>query len=127
MAQPLHYKRSSGLALVTCIVGRIIPMATPNALFVIFAVSDAEAIGKRLQAIAPWLYLNVGEGEWLVIAPAATTTKEVSDRIGLGVENPIASGIVVRGDSYFGRASQSIWEWIATKQGAALGTTAANA
>jgi hypothetical protein len=98
-------------------------MATPNALFVIFAVSDAEAIEKRLQTIAPWLYLNVGAGEWFVIAPSATTTKELSERIGLGAE-PVGSGIVVRAEGYFGRAPASTWEWIATKQGASLGTTA---
>lgn len=98
-------------------------MATSNALFVIFAVSDEEAVAKRLQAVAPWLYLNVGVGEWLVIAPSATTTKEICDRVGLGVA-PVASGIVVRAEGYFGRASSSVWEWIATKIGADLGSPA---
>jgi len=99
-------------------------MATSNALFAVFAVSDAESVEKRLQAIAPWLYLKVGSGEWLVVAPGATTTKELSERIGLGNSEPVASGIVVRAEGYFGRASSSIWEWIATKTGADLGTTA---
>jgi hypothetical protein len=99
-------------------------MATPNALFVVFAVSDAEPVEKRLQTIAPWLYLNVGPGEWLVVAPLATTTKELSERIGLGLTEPISSGIIVRAEGYFGRASSSVWEWIATKTGADLGTTA---
>jgi hypothetical protein len=87
-------------------------------------VSDAEAVESRLQNIAPWLFLNVGKGEWLVIAPSATTTKELSDRIGLGTLDPVGSGIVVRVEGYFGRTSKSTWEWIATKQGADLGTTA---
>ncbi len=98
-------------------------MAAPNALFAVFAVSDAVAVDARLQTIAPWLYLNVGEGEWLLIAPTATTTKEVCERIGLGTAGSIASGIVVRVEGYFGRASSSIWEWIATKTGADLGAT----
>jgi hypothetical protein len=101
-------------------------MATPNALFAVLAVSDAESIEKRLQTITPWLYLNIGDGEWFVIAPSATTTKELSERIGLGISEPVASGIVVRAEGYFGRASSSIWEWIATKTGADLGTTASN-
>lgn len=104
--------------------GRIIPMATSNALFVVFAVADAVAVEKRLQAIAPWLYLNVGAGEWLVIAPSSTTTKELCERIGLGVSSPASSGIAVRAEGYFGRASSSVWEWIATKTGADLGATA---
>jgi hypothetical protein len=99
-------------------------MAIPNALFVVFAVSDAEAVEKRLQGIAPWLYLNVGPGEWFVVAPSATTTKELSERIGLGISEPVGTGIVVRAEGYFGRTSASTWEWIATKQGAELGTTA---
>ena len=99
-------------------------MASPNALFVVFAVSNAEAVATRLQTIAPWLYLNVGTGEWLVIAPSATTTKEVCERVGLGISEPASSGIVVRAEGYFGRAASSIWEWIATKQGAELGTAA---
>ena len=97
-------------------------MATPNALFVVFAVSNAEAVEKRLQAIAPWLYLNVGTGEWLVVAPSATTSKELCERVGLGVTEPVSSGIAVRAEGYFGRASSSIWEWIATKTGADLGS-----
>lgn len=102
-------------------------MATPNALFAVFAVTnaaEAAAVEARLVTISPWLYLNVGSGEWLVIAPTATTTKELCDRIGLGTVNPVGSGIVVRAEGYFGRKSNSIWEWIATKQGAELGTSA---
>jgi hypothetical protein len=97
-------------------------MSNVNALFVVFAVTTPEAVESRLQGIAPWLYLNVGTGEWLVIAPNATTTKELSERIGLGVVDAVSSGIVVRAEGYFGRAASSTWEWIATKSGAALGT-----
>ena len=99
-------------------------MANPNALFAVFAVSNADAVENRLQTIAPWLYLNVGPGEWLVVAPSATTTKELCDRIGLGTTDNLGTGIVVRAEGYFGRAASSIWEWIATKSGAPLGTAA---
>jgi hypothetical protein len=98
-------------------------MATPNALFAVFAVSDAEAVETRLQTIAPWLYLNVGTGAWLIVAPSATTTKELCDRIGLGAEF-VSNGIAVRAEGYFGRAPTSIWEWIVAKSGAILGTPA---
>jgi hypothetical protein len=98
-------------------------MANSNALFVVFAVSDDEAMEKRLQSISPWLSLKVGAGAWLVIAPSATTTKELSERIGLGVSDPVGNGIVVRAEGYFGRAPSSTWEWIATKTGAELGSS----
>lgn len=112
------------LASIWCIVGRIIPMANLNALFVVFAVSNSEEVEKRLQAISPWLFLSVGAGQWLVVAPSATTTKELCERIGLGIAEPISSGIVVRAEAYFGRYASSVWEWIATKTGADLGTAA---
>jgi hypothetical protein len=102
-------------------------MANPNALFVIFAVSDPDAVEKRLLTIAPWLYLNVGTGQWLVIAPNATTTKELCERVGLGTSGAVATGIAVRAEGYFGRAASSIWEWIVTKSGAELGTTTTTA
>lgn len=101
-------------------------MANPNALFAVFAVSDAAAVERQLQTIAPWLYLKVAEGQWLVIAPPASTTKEVSDKIGITIENSASNGIVIRGDGYYGRAASSIWEWIATKTGAPLVTATPN-
>jgi hypothetical protein len=99
-------------------------MATPNALFAIIAASNVNAIDAKLQTIAPWLYIKIKEGEWLLIAPSSTTSKEVSDRLGLtGAEPPIASAIVLRVETYFGRTVPSTWEWITTKRGAELGTT----
>ena len=99
-------------------------MATSNSLFAILSVSNPAAVEARLQAIAPWLYLKVDTGQWLVIAPNGTTTKELSERVGLGITNPIGNGIVLRVEGYFGRAPASTWEWIATKIGADLGSTA---
>ena len=99
-------------------------MALPNALFVVFGVSDADAVEKRLELIAPWLSLKIAPGEWLIVAPNTTTTKEICERVGLGVTTPVSSGIVVRAEGYFGRAASSVWEWIATKTGADLGATA---
>lgn len=98
-------------------------MPHTNALFGIFAVANAEAVEKRLQTVSPWLYLSVGTGQWLLIAPSATTSKEVSDKVGLGTSDPVTTGLVVRVENYFGRNSSSVWEWIVTKMGAELVTT----
>ena len=105
-------------------MGRIISMATPNALFAIFAVSDASPIEERLRKTAPWLYLNVAPGQWLLVAPSSTTTKEVAERLGMVAGEGAVNGIVVRSDGYYGRSAKSTWEWIATKLGAELGSTA---
>jgi len=95
-------------------------MATPNALFAVFHVSNASLIEAKLNSIAPWLYLKIDDGSWILVTPNGTTTKEVCEKI--GIEKGANGGIVVRVDSYFGVASPSIWEWIAAKQGATLGT-----
>ncbi len=87
-------------------------------------VSDAAAIEARLANISPWLHLRVGNDQWLLIAPSATTTKEVSDRLGITGDESVSTGIVVRVENYYGRNAPSIWEWVSTKQGAELATTA---
>ncbi len=97
-------------------------MATPNTLFAVLNVSDPAVVAARMETIAPWLHLNLDAGQWFLIAPSGTTTKEVCERI--GIDGLASSGIVVRVDSYYGRNPQSVWEWIATKQGAELGTKA---
>jgi hypothetical protein len=99
-------------------------MASPNTLFAVFAVSEPVALEPRIQAIAPWLYLKVAEGQWLLIAPSTTTTKEVSEKIGISIPEPVSIGIVVRIEGYFGRGPASTWEWISTKLGADLGAAA---
>jgi hypothetical protein len=95
-------------------------MATPNSLFVIFHVGKPPVVEAKLQAVAPWLHLAIEPGVWILVAPSGTTTKEVCEKI--DIETGRSSGIVVRFDSYFGVASPSIWEWIAEKKGATLGS-----
>jgi hypothetical protein len=98
-------------------------MATPNALFAIINVGVPTVIAERLAAIPAWQHLKVAEGQWFVIAPAATTSKEISDALGITNADPVPSnGIVFRVESYFGRTAGSTWEWIRNKQGAEIGT-----
>lgn len=97
-------------------------MATQNSLFAIFHTAKPEIVDEKLATIAPWVSMKLEPGQWLLIAPFGTTTKEVSERI--GIDTGLATGIVVRFDSYFGVTQPSIWEWLASKQGVALGTAA---
>jgi len=72
-----------------------------------------------------WPSIKVSNGQWLLIAPSGTTSKEVSDGIGITGEEPfISNGIVLRVENYFGRNPPSTWEWIRTKKEAELGTPA---
>lgn len=97
-------------------------MATQNALFAILTVAKPSVVEAKLQTVASWPHLNLNPGEWLLVAPAGTTTKEVCERV--GIEAGQTTGLVVRIDTYFGLGPQSLWEWISTKRGAELGTPA---
>lgn len=55
----------------------------------------------------------------MLVAPSATTTKEVSDKLGIS-EGEAGNGIVLRVETYFGRTAGSTWEWITAKMGVAL-------
>jgi len=98
-------------------------MTTPNALFAVLDVSHPAAIKSRLENISPWVHLPLGEDQWLIVAPAATTTKEVSDRLGITGDEALSTGIIVRVENYYGRNATSVWEWVSTKQGAELAAT----
>lgn len=98
-------------------------MAAPNTLFAIIDVSNPSAIKAILPRLAPWEYRELRDGQWLLIAPNTTTTQEVSEKLGFDKAGP-DTGIVLRVENYFGRNYQALWEWIATKKGASLGTSA---
>jgi hypothetical protein len=98
----------------------IISMAAPNTLFAIINVSDPADLRAKMLSIPPWVSLELQDGQWLLVAPNATTTQEVSEKLGFSGSGP-NTGIVMRVENYFGRNYQTVWEWITTKQGAALG------
>jgi hypothetical protein len=98
-------------------------MALVNALFAIVNVSNPPDLKERMPSVAPWLYRELQEGQWLLVAPYATTTQEVSEK--LGFNGPGADTcLILRVENYFGRNYQTLWEWIATKQGAPIDTAA---
>jgi hypothetical protein len=98
----------------------IVWMATPNTLFAIIDVSEPAALKTRMLDIGSWPSLELQEGQWLLVAPNATTTQEVAEKVGLGGIGT-AKGLILRVENYYGRNYQTVWEWITTKQGAILG------
>ncbi len=99
-------------------------MATPNALFAVFNISNPEGLKEKMTHIEPWVSLEVQDGQWLLVAPGSTTSKEVSDRLGFSTSDSRDTAIIVRVNTYFGRNFAPVWEWITTKQGAELAITA---
>jgi hypothetical protein len=96
-------------------------MATPNALFAIISVANAAALELKLHALSHWPSIKVADGQWLLVASSGTTSKEISDRLGItGDAPPVSNGIVLKVESYFGRNPQSTWDWIRAKKEAEL-------
>ena len=87
------------------------------------SVTNPPALEARLESLPKFLHLKVGEGQWLLIAPPAVTSKEVSDALGITGAPFTSVALVLRVENYFGRNPTSTWEWITTKRGVELGTT----
>jgi hypothetical protein len=100
-------------------------MAISNTLFALINVSDPVAMKARLQGISPWVSYELQDGQWLIVAPSATTAKEISDKLELGGGGSKETGIVLRVENYFGQNYQTVWDWISVKQGAELVPTTA--
>jgi hypothetical protein len=101
-------------------------VATLNTLFAIFAASNPEAMKQKLSSSQDkfsFLSKPTSEESWLVIAPNTVTTKELSDALGI-TDGAVSAAVVVRVESYYGRANNDIWEWIAAKIGVPFGPEA---
>lgn len=83
------------------------------AIFVVFKVSDPHLMRAAIARVFPNDHLDLGDNEWLISARG--TAQEVSNRLGLAPENEAGSAIIFSMQSYYGRASTNIWEWIKTK------------
>lgn len=90
-----------------------------NSLFAIFEADEPQKLKSRIEADKSVLSRPLSDGVWLIIAPFTTTTTELSDRLGIS-DGGSGAAIVVRVESYFGRAPSDVWEWIRAKMGAEL-------
>ncbi len=96
-------------------------MASDRKIFSVFGVVETEKVAARLAAAFPESHLQVGEGQWFVVAPSSLTTTDVSTKLGVTGENTV-NAIVTSVGSYFGVAPLSVWEWLTAKMGASDGT-----
>lgn len=98
-------------------------MATTNTLFALFAVSSPQKIADRLTLTSkiPIRSMKTSGDSWFLIAPASTTTIELSGDLGI-TDGTNGSGILVRAENYYGRTNKDVWEWVAAKMGEPLDT-----
>lgn len=85
-------------------------------VFAVFDVSRPAEVEAAIRLHFPDDHLVLRDGQWLVAA-RLMTSRDVSDRLGIS-EGETGNGIVVAMDAYWGRASNSIWEWMSARKAA---------
>jgi hypothetical protein len=98
-------------------------VATPQ-LYAIMSQANPETLGGAIRALFPGEHLQLGPGQWLLVA-SGTTAKELSDKLGI-TTGQNGTAVIVTGTSYYGRGRPEIWEWIKSKLGNPIPTTAPN-
>ena len=81
-------------------------------VFVILAETDEPKLATAIASHFKDNFLKVGPGQWLVAGSG--TSVDVSNILGI-TTGETSSGIVVSINSYYGRASTNIWEWLKVK------------
>ena len=84
-------------------------------VFAAFSIPNPDAVKSKLEKEYPNDFREIDEGVFF-IATRGETTRQVADRIGLGLP-AVSSGIVVPIVSYWGNHAGETWEWIEVKRG----------
>jgi hypothetical protein len=87
-------------------------------VFVIFRVHDPQRMEAELDKLPPGKYLRLREGMYL--ASASGTAKALADTLGVS-DGDTGPAIIFKMESYFGRASLDIWDWIKTEAEQSVG------
>lgn len=81
-------------------------------VFVIFNVSNAEAVRKAVNDAYSADFLEVAPGQFLIATNG--TAMDVSNRLQI-TDGKNGSAIVFSMGNYYGRTSTNTWDWIKTK------------
>jgi hypothetical protein len=81
-------------------------------VFVILAETDEPKLGTAIATHFKDNYLKVGPGQWFVAGGG--TSVDVSNILGI-TTGATSSAIVLSINSYYGRASTNVWEWLKVK------------
>jgi invasion protein IalB len=74
------------------------------------------ALAAAITGTYPDAELQIAPYAWFVADADTATTQEVCKKLNIQVvEGAITNAIVIRVDSYWGRAPRNIWEWLSVK------------
>ena len=83
-----------------------------NPVYFVVALSNVEAIRKRLREVVPdeTMVFELGEDKWFVSFEGIS--RDLAEKLGIRGKPNIGSGIVIPVTSYSGRANPVLWEWL---------------
>ena len=81
----------------------------------LLTTKDPEAFADSIQSVFPTDHIEIGPGQW-ILSTQDNFTAEEAWKLLVGTTTP--SGVIVSFSGYYGRASSSVWEWIATRRDA---------
>ena len=81
----------------------------------LLTTKEPESFDGPVQSVFPADHIEIGHGQWLLSADNSFTAEEVWKLL-VGTTTP--SGVIVSFTGYYGRASSSVWEWIAARRDA---------
>ncbi len=93
------------------------PIVAIPQLFAVLGQTNLDQIDAAIKGKYPNDHLVLNPGQWLVVA-GGTTTKEMSDLLGI-TTGETGNAIIIAGTGgYFGRGNPGVWEWLKSRLGA---------
>jgi hypothetical protein len=86
-------------------------------LFAILGQNNLDKIEAAIKLKYPNDHLVLNPGQWLLVA-SGTTSKELSDDLGITTGASGGAIIIPGTGGYYGRAEPGIWEWLKSRLGA---------
>jgi len=86
------------------------------AVFVILNVSGPNAaLAAKVAEVYPNDNFHLNPSTWFV-KDEGVTAAQVCEKLGIVVDGPVGSVVVVKIEDYFGVASKALWDWLLLKR-----------
>lgn len=83
-------------------------------IFQVTSLAANPALEANIQNTYPSAHLRFAPNVWFV-ADQSVTTREVTEKLGVIPGSQFSGIVIVKVESYFGLASNSVWEWFKVK------------
>lgn len=83
-------------------------------LFAVLSPKENHKLETAIKEKFPDNYQQLSPTQWIISAKG--TAKQISDKLGVSIkENPVGNAVILGINSYWGRASTDLWDWMKVK------------